>query len=57
MESYRTYTLKKRYKEGAEVEIDLCSKCNMDLGYPYEGRFCKWCGTKMEGGVNCNAED
>ena len=29
-----------------------CSKCNMDLGYPYEGRFCKWCGAKIEGGVN-----
>ena len=24
-----------------------CSKCNTDLGYPYEGKFCKWCGAKM----------
>ena len=25
-----------------------CSRCNTDLGYPYEGKFCKWCGAKME---------
>lgn len=25
-----------------------CNKCNMDLGYPYKGKFCKWCGSKIQ---------
>ena len=24
-----------------------CSKCDTDLGYPYAGKFCKWCGARL----------